>query len=244
LWNIDLTLVDVARVSRDAYAQAFQRATGRRLVALPQLAGASDSEIFFESLALNEASPGASSVWTQGNDTRDVVWQPTDGELLERYSAELAAAFGARSQLLAEQGRVLPGALEALVALSRLPGVIQSVITGTIKQNAGHKLRAFGLDRYLDPDIGGFGSDVYPKGTQILRTLDLAKEKYRLPLTPADVVYVGDSVRDVAAAKVARVRCVGVASGRSTSAELREEGADPVLDGLAYTTRVVAAITQ
>ena len=184
MWNIDLTLVDVARVSRDAYAEAFQRATGRRLVALPQLAGASDSEIFFESLALNEASPGASSVWAPGNDTRDVVWQPTDGELLERYSAALAAAFGARSELLAEQGRLLPGALEALVALSRLPGVIQSVITGTIRQNAGHKLRAFGLDRYLDPDIGGFGSDVYPKGTQIMRSLDLAKEKYRVPLTP------------------------------------------------------------
>lgn len=244
MWNIDLTLVDVARVSRDAYAEAFQRATGRRLVALPQLAGASDSEIFFESLALNEASPGASSVWTPGNDTRDVVWQPTDGELLERYSAELAAAFGARSELLAEQGRVLAGALEALVALSRLPGVIQSVITGTIRQNAGIKLRAFGLDRYLDPDIGGFGSDVYPKGTQIMRSLDLAKEKYRVPLTPANVVYVGDSVRDVAAAKVARVRCVGVATGRSTSAELREEGADPVLDNLDSTTRVVAAITR
>jgi phosphoglycolate phosphatase len=244
LWNIDLTLVDVARVSRDAYAEAFLRVTGRRLVALPQLAGASDSEIFFESLALNEASPGASSVWTPGNDTRDVVWQPTDGELLERYSAELATAFGARSELLAERGRLLPGALEALVALSRLPGVIQSVVTGTIKQNAGLKLRAFGLDRYLDPDIGGFGSDVYPKGTQIMRSLDLAKEKYRVPLTPADVVYVGDSVRDVAAAKVARVRCVGVATGRSTSAELREEGADPVLDDLASTTRVVAAITR
>ncbi len=57
MWNIDLTLVDVARVSRDAYAEAFQRATGRRLVALPQLAGASDSEIFFESLALNEVGP-------------------------------------------------------------------------------------------------------------------------------------------------------------------------------------------
>ena len=56
LWNIDLTLVDVARVSRDAYADAFRRVTGRPLVALPQTAGRSDSEIFFEALALNDAS--------------------------------------------------------------------------------------------------------------------------------------------------------------------------------------------
>jgi phosphoglycolate phosphatase-like HAD superfamily hydrolase len=206
------------------------RATGRRLVALPQLAGASDSEIFFQSLALNEATPG--------DDRR----QPADNELLARYSTELAAAFGARRNLLSQQGRVLPGAAEALAAIARLPGVIQTVLTGTIKQNAACKLRAFGLDRYLDPDIGGFGSDVYPKGTQIIRSLDLANEKYRLRLLPADVVYVADSIRDVAAAKVAAVRCVGVASGRSTWAELRDAGADPVLDDLSNTTRVIAAV--
>jgi phosphoglycolate phosphatase len=231
LWNIDLTLMDVARVSRDAYAEAFLRATGRRLVALPQLAGASDSEIFFESLALNEAAPGRRG-------------QPEDGDLLGRYNVELAAAFGARRDLLPERGRLLPGAKEALVAVSRLPGMIQTVLTGTIRPNAAHKLRAFGLDGYLDLAVGGFGSDVYPKGTQILRSLELAKEKYRVPLTAADGVYVADSIRDVAAAKVGGVRCVGVASGRSTSSELRDAGADPVLDDLSDTRRVVVALTR
>lgn len=232
MWNIDLTLIDVARVSRDAYAEAFMRATGRRLVALPQLAGASDSEIFFESLALNEGMPGEDQP------------QPDEIDLLASYNTELAVAFGARRDLLAEQGRVLPGAADALQAIARLPGVIQTVLTGTIKQNAACKLRAFGLDSYLDPDVGGFGSDVYPKGTQILRSLDRANEKYQVRLMPADVVYVADSIRDVAAAKVARVRCVGVASGRSTSAELRDAGAEPVLDDLSDTRLVVAAVME
>jgi len=230
LWNIDLTLVDVARISRDAYAEAFLRTTGHRLVALPQLAGASDSEIFFESLALNEGAPGAGQVEAS--------------DLLARYNGELAAAFGSRAGLLAERGRVLPGAQDALAAVSRLPGAVQTVLTGTIKPNAVHKLRAFGLDRYVDLEIGGFGSDVYPKGTQILRSLTMAHEKYGAKLTSADVVYVADSTRDVAAAKVAAVRCVGVATGRSRAAELREAGADPVLDDLSVTTRVVTAITQ
>ena len=39
LWNIDLTLVDVGRVTRVAYAEAFRRVTGRPLVRLPQMAG-------------------------------------------------------------------------------------------------------------------------------------------------------------------------------------------------------------
>lgn len=229
LWNIDLTLVDVARVSRDAYAEAFRRVTGRPLVALPQLAGASDSEIFFEALALNDAPRSR---------------QPEDNDLLATYADELAAAFGARSDQLARHGKALPGAGAALAAVSRLPHVIQTVITGTIRQNAARKLQAFELDRYLDLGIGGYGSDVYPKGTQILRSLAMAADKYGVQVSPARAVYVADSVRDAAAAHVAGVRCLGVASGRSTISELREAGADPVLTDLADTSRVVAAISR
>jgi len=238
LWNIDLTLVDVARVSRDAYAEAFRRVTGRPLVALPQLAGASDSEIFFESLALNEAGP-AGHAREQGHAAHAEA-----NDLLARYAAELATAFGARTNLLASRGRALPGARAALAAVSRLPGVIQTVLTGAIRQNAEHKLYAFGLERFLDLGIGGYGSEVYPKGTQILRSLAMATEKYGVALSPAAAVYVADSVRDVAAAKVAGVRCLGVATGRSTLSELREAGAEPVLADLSDTSRVVAAIGQ
>jgi phosphoglycolate phosphatase len=217
-------------VSRDAYAEAFRRVTGRPLVALPQLAGASDSEIFFEALALNDALPGSR--------------QPEDNDLLGKYAEELAAAFGARSDELAAHGRALPGAREALAAVSRLPHVIQTVITGTIRQNAACKLQAFDLERYLDLRIGGYGSDVYPKGTQILRSLAMAAETYDAQVSPAMAVYVADSVRDAAAAQVAGVRCMGVATGRSTISELREAGADPVLTDLADTSRVVAAISR
>ena len=217
-------------MSRDAYAEAFRRVTGRPLVALPPLAGASDSEIFFQSLALNEAFPSSG--------------EAGDDELLARYATELAAAFGARSDQLATYGRPLPGAREALAAVSRLPNVIQTVITGTIRQNAARKLHAFELERYLDLGVGGYGSDVYPKGTQILRSLAMAGEKYSVQFSPAGAVYVADSVRDAAAAKIAGVRCMGVASGRSTVSELRDAGADPVLADLADTSRVVAAISR
>ena len=228
MWNIDLTLVDVARVSRDAYADAFRAVTGRPLVALPQLAGFTDSEIFFESLALNEALPG--------------VGQPDSDYLLACYHTELAAAFGARRGLLASQGRVLPGAREAIAAAARLPGVIPTVLTGTIKQNAAEKLRAFDLDTHLDLAIGGFGSDAYPKGTQILRSLTMATEKYGVALSAGAVVYLADSTRDVAAAKIVGARCVGIATGRSTADELRDCGAEQVLDDLAQTARVIEAI--
>ncbi len=232
LWNIDLTLVDVARVSRDAYADAFRHVTGRPLVALPQLAGASDSEIFFQSLALNEPLPGTAGLAEQEN------------ELLGQYADALAAAFGARGDRLASQGRVLTGAREALAALAVRPGVVQTVLTGSIRPNAARKLHAFGLDAYLDLDIGGYGSDVYPKGTLIVRSIAMAADKYGLPFGPGDTVYLADSVRDAAAAQVGGVRCIGVATGRSTASELRAAGADPVLPDLTDTAQVVTAVGQ
>jgi len=234
LWNIDLTLVDVARVSRDAYADAFQRVTGRPLVALPQIAGRSDSEIFFEALALNDAGPGPAA------DRADTE----NEELLYRYSRELAAAFGARLDLLPVRGRALPGAREAVAAVAGLPGVIQSVLTGTIRPNAAAKLRAFGMDEFFDFEIGGYGSEIYPKGAQLLRSRGRAAEKYGADIGAGATVYLADSGRDVEAARIGGARCVAVASGRSTAGELREAGADLVFDDLTDTGAVVAAVDR
>src|SRR5215467_9577713 len=54
LWNVDHTLVDVGKVTREAYAEAFQRVTGRPLVRLAATADRTESEIIFEILAFND----------------------------------------------------------------------------------------------------------------------------------------------------------------------------------------------
>lgn len=230
LWNVDLTLVDVVRVSRDAYADAFRRVTGRPLVALPQIAGRTDSEIFFEALALNQAASGPTEAGGQ--------------ELLAAYVRELADAFAARRQLLSEHGRVLPGAREAVAATATLPGVVQSVLTGCIRPNAVAKLQAFGFEQFLDLEIGGYGSEVYLKGAQLLETRRRAAAKYGAEFGPGSTVYLADSGRDVEAAGIGGARCVAVASGRSTASELRAAGADVVMDDLSDVAAVVAAIDQ
>ncbi|HSR86006.1 MAG TPA: haloacid dehalogenase-like hydrolase [Streptosporangiaceae bacterium] len=230
LWNIDLTLLDVGRVSRDAYADAFGRVTGRPLAALPQLVGRSDTEIFFESLYLNDVPTGTDEV--------------ADGELLSRYCWELEAAFTLRQDELLRQGRLLSGALAAVQATATLPGVVQTVLTGTIKPNAVAKLRAFGLDGFFDLEIGGYGSDAYPRGSLLLLVKGDAGHKYGRPVSDDRVVYVADSVRDVAAAATGGARCIAVATGRDMAAELHDAGADVVLPDLADTGQVIAAIDR
>ncbi len=229
LWNIDLTLVDVAKVTRVAYAEAFRNITGRPLVHLPQMAGRSEPEVFFDALALN------------GVSLRDAA---ESERLLAPFGAELATSLAARRDLLTEEGQLLPGAAESLAAVAGLENTVQSVLTGSSRPNATLKLRAFGLERYLDLTIGGFaGSEVYPKGTLLRVARQRAEEKYGVRIAETATVYIADSPRDVEAAKIGGARSMAVASGRASTAELRDAGAGAVLLDLTDTLALIDFIT-
>ena len=219
----------MARVSRAAYAEAFEAVAGRPLIQLPQVAGRSESEIFFDALALN------------GVDMRN--GGPAEG-LLEPFSAELAAALAARSEDLPGQGQALPGAAEAMAAVARLDGAVQSVLTGNSRPTAELKLRAFGLDGFVDFDIGGYGSEAYPKGTLLRVARRRAAEKHGVAFGEDATVYIADSPRDVDAARIGGARSLAVASGRASAAELRDVGADAVLPDLADAAALTDLITR
>ena len=222
LWNIDLTLVDVAIVTRDAYAEAFRAVTGRPLVKLAPAMGRPDSEIVFETLAVNGIQ--------------------ADDDSLPRFLSALAMAFADRNRRLVKEGRAMPGAKEALKAVAKLDGVVQSVLTGTIKSNAVHKLKAFGLDKHVEFELGGYGEEVYPKATLLQVAQGRAKQRFGVPFSAANTVMIGDSTRDVQAARIGGAMMIAVASGRSTEAELRQAGADAVLPDLSNASEVVATV--
>jgi phosphoglycolate phosphatase len=229
LWNIDLTLLDVAKVSRVAFAEAFRAVTGRALVKLPQMAGRSEPEIFFEALALN------------GVDLREA----SSADLLAPFSAEFAAVLTAQRDQLTVGGRLLPGARESMARVAKLKGVVSSVLTGTSKPVAVLKLHAFGLEKYADPDVGGFGgSEPYPKGTLLRVARQRAEEKYGASLADGATIYIADSPRDVEAAHVGGAISVAVASGPTGASELRDAGADHVLQDLTDTARIVSIVTS
>jgi phosphoglycolate phosphatase len=219
----------VARVTRAAYVEAFAAVAGRPLIQLPQMAGRSESEIFFDALALN------------GVDVR--AGGKADG-LLEPFSAELAAALAARREELSSQGQLLPGAGEAMAAVAKLDGVVQTVLTGNSRPTAVLKLRAFGLDEFVDFDIGGYGSEAYPRGTLLRVARQRAGDSRGVTFGEDATVYVADSTRDVDAARIGGARSLAVASGRASASELREAGADAVLPDLADTASLVALVAR
>src|SRR5262249_36346999 len=149
-----------------------------------------------------------------------------------------------RSDRIPGQGRLMRGGRDPVVGVWRLPGLMQTVLTGAIKPNAIEVLRAFGLERSLDTEIGGYGSEAYPKGAMLLNARRRAAEKYRGDFTEHTSVYVADSTRDVEAARMGGARSIGAASGRSSARGLRSAGADVVIDDLADTEAVLAAVDR
>ncbi len=222
LWDIDGTLVDTAGHGATAFADAFEAVFGRPPEGLVPMAGRTDHEIALAILAQSSVSGGESHL--------PDMWR------------ELETALNGKREAIRADGRALPGVEAVLEELSRRDDVLQSLLTGNIEANAATKLGAFGLERWLDLEIGGYGSDGGVRSELVQVALGRARELRGVDLTPGDVVLVGDTPLDVAAGHAAGARVVAVASGYSSEEDLRTAGPDVVLEDLSDTEAAVEAI--
>jgi phosphoglycolate phosphatase len=222
LWDIDGTLVDAAKLGRDAFFEAFGVMAGRTPTKLPPFAGRTDLEIAHDMLALH------------GIDPRK--------DLLDGFGDALAAAMAARADQLRARGRALPGARETLERLAATDGVLQSLLTGNIEPNARVKLEPFGLHHHLDFEIGAYGSDHRMRGELVAIALGKAADKRGVAIAPSDAVLVGDTPLDVRAAREGGARAVAVATGPHDECALRDSGADAVLSDLSDVDAVLGAV--
>lgn len=220
LWDIDLTLVDARGFGSRWYARALAEVTGIELERMPDTAGRTELAIASDVLRTHGAPADAASI-TAMFDALDTAVADTREEL-------------------ARDGRAMPGAHRALDAASG--EFVQTAVTGNLHRVARHKVGAFELDRHLDLDIGGFGADSVHR--QDLITASMAKTGAKRGTAPAagSVVVVGDTPHDVAGALHHGAVAVGVATGSSSAAQLRDAGAHAVLPDLTDTAAVLTAL--
>jgi phosphoglycolate phosphatase len=223
LWDVDGTLIHAGPVARAAFDLAVARALGRD----PgdhgvDTSGKTDPEIAREILAALALS---------GNE----VARHLPGVL-----AGLQAALSGAVEEVRRHGRVLPGVEELLPRLHATPGVVQTVLTGNLAANALVKLQAFGLDRWLDLEVGAYGSDHHDRRRLVPLAMGRATARHGHRFEREEVWVVGDTPRDLACARAAGVRCLLVATGRQYGLEdLRGLGADAVLPDLSDVEAVV-----
>lgn len=225
LWDVDGTLVDTAGVTARSFDRAVEAALGRHPGKhdVP-MSGRTDPSIALEILAFAGVDEEEA-----GRHLAHVV---------DRLEAELAAS----AVRFRQKGRVLPGVEEVLDRLHAHPSVSQSVLTGNTAANASLKLETFGLDRWLDLEIGAFGSDRHDRDELVPVALERARRLRRRSFSPAEVWVVGDTRRDLACARAARARCLLVGTGRVSMSELRPAGADHVLHDLSDVDEVCALL--
>ena len=124
--------------------------------------------------------------------------------------------------------RALPGVGERLDELGRHPGVMLGLATGNYTQAAWIKLAAAGIA--ADPFVAnGFAEDATTR-SGLIRHAAAAARGANLSL--GDVLVVGDTPRDVEAARDAGCRCLAVATGNYSREILQAAGAHTVLHDL------------
>jgi phosphoglycolate phosphatase len=226
LWDVDGTLVLYGGIGRQAFADAFHLVEGYAVSGLDELmistAGRTDPDIALEFLAAQGVPDGESR--------------------LEAFHDALVEALHARADQMRVDGRVLPGVERALAAVARLPGVAQSLLTGNLEANAVLKLASVGLDRYVDFEIGAYGSDHRERTRLVEVARAKAAAKFGIDLDPRAVVVIGDTPLDVAAGRAGGARVIAVATGHYDLEALAATGPDAVFENLTDTEAVVAAV--
>lgn len=215
LWDVDGTLLRTNGVAQRAFDVAAEHVLGRPPGAHEvRMSGKTDPLIALEILAF---------AGLDDDEARRLL-----PEVLGRLEAELAAA----TDLVREQGHALPGVAEVLADLHEDPNVVQSVLTGNTAANAALKVRAFELHRWLDLEVGAYGSDSHDREELVPVSLERVQRLRGRTLDRGDVWVVGDTPRDLACARAGGARCLLVATGQFGVEELRDLDADEVLPDL------------
>jgi phosphoglycolate phosphatase-like HAD superfamily hydrolase len=146
--------------------------------------------------------------------------------VLEEYLRLLQAELSR-----ADNYRVLPGVTKLLDSLAGIPNLAIGLGTGNVRRGAYAKLARGALDGAFA--FGGFGCDAEDRIELLRAGAVRGAEQLGVPLDSCRVVVIGDTPKDVAAAKGIGAPCIGVETGGFTTADLTACGAQRVFATLA-----------
>jgi phosphoglycolate phosphatase len=213
LFDIDGTLITTGGAGGRAWARAFQQLFGRE----------ADITRFSE---VGMTDPEVARRTFSGSMGRE----PTDDELAQlimRYLRHLP------SEVHGSEGyRIFEGVEDTLRSLAD-SGAVLGLVTGNIEGAARIKMERSHLNRYFA--FGGYGTDSHIRAELTRAAIDRAEMLHGHDIDPGAIMVVGDTPHDVAAARAVGAVSVCVATGEYSVQQLREAGADHVLETFAAT---------
>ena len=167
-------------------------------------------------------------------DFEKMTWSEFTIHLRERYQHHL------------QQGtttvKPLPGALELLRAISLDVDFAASVVTGNFEATAGIKLEAAGLAPYLSR--GAYASDSYHRADLPAIAKRRWEEASRRSLQPEQCIVIGDTPKDLDAARENKMKCILVGTGRYPVEELLYWHPDGCLADLRDTESILSVLVR
>jgi phosphoglycolate phosphatase len=211
LFDIDGTLVTTGGVGRRALERTFERRYGRTDACKFRLDGMTDRAIFRQGLL------------AIGEKADDAAVDAIIDDYLTLLVDEVASAPVANYRLHPGMRRAVElavGRRECAVGLG----------TGNVRPGA--KIKLDRVEIFEQFRFGGFGCD-HEDRTELIRTgATRGAQMLHAPLSECRVVVIGDTPKDVAAAKGIGAECVGVGTGAFTPAQLIAAGADAAYENL------------
>jgi phosphoglycolate phosphatase-like HAD superfamily hydrolase len=159
-----------------------------------------------------------------------------------RFSANLHDCYKNAVDREATTVCALPGAMQLLQALSADKNCHSSVVTGNFEVTAAVKLKAAGLAPYLCR--GAYASDSQHR----IDLPQIAKSRWEefhgRTLLPQQCIVIGDTPKDLEAARHNKMKCVLVGTGRYPLEELLYWRPDACLADLTDTASVLAILSR
>jgi phosphoglycolate phosphatase len=135
---------------------------------------------------------------------------------------------------------LMPGARELLEALHEHDHLHLALLTGNYRDAAEIKLQHFEIWDFFE--WGAFSDDAADRNALVPIARSRA-EIYDIPVAATErVIVIGDTPHDIECARVAGAKSIAVATGGFTVEQLRDAGADEVLQDLSDTQAVLALL--
>ncbi len=221
LFDIDGTLLVTGGASSRCIRRAAAAVLGRSVDNMKITVGTLDPEIFLELAGKKRV-------------TDDLV-----RTYRELYAAELQREL----VRCAADVRALPGGRELVDVLGRSPRVCVGILSGNWREIGEMKLVAAGYDLSRFP-VRAFADNGTRRPELVDAALNQACAAVGQPCSPQELILVGDTPRDVEAARASGCRIAAVATGQYSLAELAALDPDVALADLTDPSGLHALITR
>jgi phosphoglycolate phosphatase len=214
LFDVDGTLLITRGATTRCIWQAAEMTVGHELPRMQLTSGRLDQQLFNDVLANAKIADAA--------------------KYLNRYKSTYLQLLDAELSAKRDQIKVMPGVRALLAKLATRDDVVVGLLTGNFRESTMAKLKYAAIDASIFK-IGAFAEDADDRPGLVAAAIDQVADRIGQRPAPSQLIIIGDTPRDISAARQAGTKVLSVATGTYTLEQLKAEHPDAVVATLETT---------